>query len=199
MLMFLVKIYRICLFLYVKKTFWEKYCTVGTLNEPNTMKYQIKENMAGNSGRDVRFWFQITRSKSRAARGDHAIMLWPGGRRRGERQPEICLPNWWKLRWGLFSSSKTTKRAVRRYVKQSRPTVNRDHSHAWQLFPALLGCLPRYAPPGCVSNCLSSSSPSTSHNYSMKGKKGFSKTAIRSGDFTRKRKISWISGYFSVV
>lgn len=173
---------------------------MGTLNEPNTMKNQIKENVAGNSGRDVRFWFQITRTKSRAARGDHVIMLWPGGRRCGERQPQICLPNWWKLRWGPFSSSKTTKRAVRRYVKQSRPTVNRDHSHAWQLFPALLGCLPRYSPPACVSNCLSSSSPSTSHNYSMKGKKGFSKTAnTRSGDFTRKRKISWISGYFSVV
>lgn len=152
------------------------------------------------SSRDMRFWFQITWTKSRAARGDQAIILWPAGRWCGERQPEICPLNWGELHWELFSSSKTTKRAVRRYVKQSRPTVNRDHSHAWQLFLALLGCLPRYSPPACVSNCLSSSSPSTTHNYSMKMKNGFSKTANTSRrDFTHKKKISWISEYDSVV
>lgn len=187
---------------------------MGILNEHNTIKNPINENMEEKSKSMKQFqkpslspaemWGSGFKSHGPGAgqRGVTTLSYYDqeGGRRCGERQPEICLLNWWKLRWDLFSSSKTTKRAVRRYVKQSRPTVSRDHSHAWQLFSALLGCLPRYSPPACVSNCLSSSSPSTSHNYSMTMKNGFSKMAnTRSRDFTHEKKISGISGYYSVI
>lgn len=111
----------------------------------------------------------ITWTKSRAVRGNHA---WgPSYDTEGERGVrESCrdVIFWCNLHRDLFSSWKTTKQAVRRSVKQSGPTVNQDHSHAWQLFSVLLCCPHNTPPPPCLSTRLSSSSLSAGHNYSMK-------------------------------
>lgn len=67
------------------------------------------------------------------------------GRKRGEKELWRC---YFLMQSALrpVSSWKTTKQAVRRSVKQSGPTVNQDHSHAWQLFTVLLSS-PLATPP----------------------------------------------------
>lgn len=149
-----------------------------TKEKSKTMTNNLKEKLhfLKFSGHEV--VAEITWARSRAARGNHAITASCDQEgdsvvnvRYASSTGEICTET-------TFLPQRPPSGAVRRYVKQSRPTVDRHRSHAWQLSSVLLSRLPRCSPPpACVSKCLSSSSPSTGHNYGMTIKGGYSRTA----------------------